>query len=213
MSTIFVFLGILLVSLAVSFLAALQLADFFQATEEFIVVLMALAAFNLTALLIFALAYSVTRRVGALAAIAALLCIAVCAAVAVPSIIDAWNGRETLTDSIFGQNLAVSLEILIPAIVTVMVQWGLTRHRWLRMLGRNELSPWPWVTTAAASLLVLSPPGLAVIAAAVKQAPTDWFRQLWATVTICGAAAVLLAGLIEYYVRKRMLRRRLAAKP
>ena len=36
MSTVFAFVGILLVSLVVGFLATLPLADFFQATEEFI---------------------------------------------------------------------------------------------------------------------------------------------------------------------------------
>ena len=53
MSTVFAFVGILLVSLVVGFLAALPLADFFQATEEFILVIMALVAAVLMSLMIF----------------------------------------------------------------------------------------------------------------------------------------------------------------
>ena len=64
MSTVFAFVGILLVSLVVGFLAALPLADFFQATEEFILVIMALVAAVLMSLMIFGVAYAAARQIG-----------------------------------------------------------------------------------------------------------------------------------------------------
>ena len=199
MSTVFVFFGILLVSLVVSFLAALQLADFFQTADEFIAVMMALAAFNFAALLIFGLAYAGTRGVGGLDAVAVLLCIAAFAEV---------------VDNFTGKNLAVSLELLVPAVIAILVQWGLTRHRWLRMLGREDLSPWPWVTTVIAGLVILNPYGLGVIVSALEQPATDWFRQSWTGIAAAGAGAVLVMGWFEYYIRRWMLsRRRLGARP
>ena len=213
MSTVFVFFGILLVSLVVSFLAALQLADFFQATEEFIAVMMALVAVEFVALLIFAIAYAVVRRVGWLAAVAVFLCIALLALVALPSIMDMRAGRAALADSFSGKNLVVSLELLVPAVIAILVQWGLTRHRWLRMRGLEDLSPWPWVTTVVAGLVILNPLGLSVLASALEQSATDWFRQLWAGVAAASALAVLVVGWIEYYIRRRMRSRRLGARP
>jgi len=213
MSTVFVFFGILLVSLVVSFLAALQLADFFQATEEFIAVMMVLLVFEFVALLIFAVAYAAVRRVGWLAAVAVLLCIALLSLVALPSIMDIRAGRAVLADSFSGKNLAVSLEWLVPAVIAILVQWGLTRHRWLRMRGLDDLSPWPWVTTMVAGLVILNPLGLSVLASALEQSATDWFRQLWAGVAAASAGAVLVVGWIEYYIRGRMRRRRLGVRP
>ena len=213
MSTVFVFFGILLVSLVVSFLAALQLADFFQATEEFIAVMMALVAVEFVALLIFAIAYAAVRRVGWLAAVAVFLCIALLALVALPSIMDMRAGRAALADSFSGKNLVVSLELLVPAVIAILVQWGLTRHRWLRMRGLEDLSPWPWVTTVVAGLVILNPLGLSVLASALEQSATDWFRQLWSGVAAASAVAVLVVAWIEYYIRGWMRRRRLGVRP
>ena len=170
MSTVFAFVGILLVSLVVGSLAALPLADFFQATEEFILVIMALVAAVLMSLMIFGVAYAAARRVGALAAVAALLCLAVLGLVALPSIIDMRAGRAALADSFAGKNLALSLEILVPAAVAILTQWGLVRHRWLRVRGREELSPWPWVTTVIAGLVILNPMGLEIVSAGARPA-------------------------------------------
>ena len=208
MSTVFAFVGILLVSLVVGFLAALPLADFFQATEEFIIVIMALVAAVLMSLMIFGVAYAAARRVGALAAVAALLCLAVLGLVALPSIIDMRAGRAALADSFAGKNLALSLEILVPAAVAILTQWGLVRHRWLRVRGREELSPWPWVTTVIAGLVILNPMGLEIVSAGARQSVTDWLRELWTAITAGGAALLAAMTLIEYYIRRRMLRRR-----
>lgn len=213
MGTVFVFVGILLVSLVVSFLVALQLADFFQATEEFAAVMMALVAFEFVALVIFAVTYTAARRVGALAAVAVLLCIAALALVALPSIIDMRAGRAVLADSFTGKNLAVSLELLVPAVIAVLVQWGLVRHRWLRTRGLEDLSPWPWMTTVVAGLAVLNPLGLSVVASAFEQSATDWFRQTWTAATVAGAITVLVMAWAEYYIRGRMLGRRLGTRP
>jgi len=213
MSTVFVFFGILLVSLVVSFLAALQLADFFQATEEFIAVMMALLAFEFVALLIFAVAYAAVRRVGWLAAVAVLLCITVFALVALPSLMDIKAGRAALADSFSGKSLAVSLELLVPAIIAILVQWGLTRHRWLRMRGLDDLSPWPWVTTVVAGLVILNPAGLSVVVATIRHSPTDWLWGMGATLTAGGVLVLTAMALVEYYIRGRMRSRRLGARP
>jgi hypothetical protein len=208
MSTFVVFFGILLVSLVVSFLAALQLADFFQATEEFAAVAMALVIIAAVSVLALGLVYAAARRVGALAVVALVLCLALLGLVALPTIIDIRAGRAGVADSFRGSNLAVSLEVLVPGIAAILTQWGLAQHRWLRLRGQENLSLWPWITTVIAGLVILSPPGLEIVAGAIRQSVTDWFRQLWTAITLGGTALFAAMALIEYIVRRRMLRRR-----
>ena len=64
MAAVFAFLGMLLISMLVALLAALQLGDFFNASGEFGLVILGVVAFTTFALAVFALAYRVTRRVG-----------------------------------------------------------------------------------------------------------------------------------------------------
>jgi hypothetical protein len=64
-----------------------------------------------------------------------------------------------------------------------------------------------------AGLIVLNPLGLNVMAAAFEQSATDWFRQFWTWIAAAGAVAVLVFGWVEYYIRGRMLSRRLGAGP
>jgi hypothetical protein len=208
MSTFVVFFGILLVSLVVSFLAALQLADFFQATEEFAAVAMALVIIAAVSVLALGLVYAAARRVGALAVVALVLCLALLGLVALPTIIDIRAGRAGVADSFRGSNLAVSLEVLVAGIAAILTQWGLAQHRWLRLRGQENLSLWPWITTVIAGLVILSPPGLEIVAGAIRQSVTDWFRQLWTAITLGGTALFAAMALIEYIVRRRMLRRR-----
>src|SRR5207249_10634637 len=69
MGTVFTFIGILLVSLLVAIMAALQLADFFNATQEIIVVLMLQPIFVVVSLVAFVIAYAAggTRAIAATA--------------------------------------------------------------------------------------------------------------------------------------------------
>ena len=63
MGTVFAFVGIFLVSLLVAVMAALQLADFFNVNQEFILVLvlMLLPVFAVVSLTAFAIAYAAGR--------------------------------------------------------------------------------------------------------------------------------------------------------
>jgi hypothetical protein len=209
MSTAFVFFGTLLVSLFVALLAALQLADFFNANQEFILVLLlpVIAAVSMTA---FAIAYAVgrTRTIAATAIGLAVLALVLAAA---PGLVQSIAGRSTNPYAIGIENLTITLELLIPALLTVLIQWGLVRRRWLRVRGAEDLTRWPWVTTVVAGLVILNPLGLAVVSGALAQSGTDWLRELWTIITAAGVAMLIVLGLIEYYIRGRMLRRRLAS--
>ena len=70
MAAAFAFLGMLLISLVVALLAALQLGDFFGANDEFGLVILGVTGFTVFALLVFALAYAVARRAAVLTFVA-----------------------------------------------------------------------------------------------------------------------------------------------
>ena len=57
MAAVFAFLGMLLISMVVALLAALQLGDFFNASDEFGLVILGVVAFTTVALAVFAIAY------------------------------------------------------------------------------------------------------------------------------------------------------------
>ena len=65
----------LLISMLVALLAALQLGDFFGASGEFGLVILGVVASRVLALLVFALAYRVTRRAGVLTVVALVLAV------------------------------------------------------------------------------------------------------------------------------------------
>ncbi len=71
MSAFLAFLGTFLLSLFVALLAALQLADYFAATEEFALVLMALPVFVTICLLAFIAANALARQPRVFNAVAA----------------------------------------------------------------------------------------------------------------------------------------------
>src|SRR5438477_12176707 len=87
MAAVFAFLGMLLISMLVALLTALQLGDFFNANDEFGLVILGVVAFTTFALAVFALAYRVTRRVGWLTVVAMSLAIIALAPVALPGLI------------------------------------------------------------------------------------------------------------------------------
>jgi hypothetical protein len=211
MAEVLAFLGILLTSLLVGILAALQLADFFRTDEEFILVAMALAIFAVGALALFALVYTRARRSRTLA-ITALDLVLVALVLSSMPILVSWIGEHSTNPFNVGttQNIQITLELLVPAVLIVLVQWGLVRRRWLRGVAEEDLTRWPWITTAVAGLAILNPLGLAIVSAAFRPSVTDWLQPFWTAVT--GAAAVVLIVMvaIECYIRGRMLRRRMA---
>src|SRR5438270_5861823 len=87
MAAVFAFLGILLISILVALLTALQLGDFFNANDEFGLVILGVVAFTSVSLAVFALAYRVTRRAGVLTAVAVILASVALAPAALPGLI------------------------------------------------------------------------------------------------------------------------------
>ncbi len=213
MAAVFAFLGMLLISILVALLAALQLGDFFNAGGEFGLVILGVVAFTSVSLAVFALAYRVTRRVGALTVVAVALGIAALAPLALPGLIQKIADRSNNPYTVGVENTYITLELIIPALSAVLVQWGLVRRRWLRLHGEEELTRWPWVTTAVAGLVILNPIGLAFLGGTLNRSGGDLLWEFVATVTGAGLAALLVMAWIECYIRDRMLNRRLGAPP
>ena len=93
------------------------------------------------------------------------------------------------------------LSCVIPALLAVLVQWGLVRRRWLRAAGEDDLARWPWVTTAVAGLTILNPIGLAVAWSAFNPSPAEMMWALFAAVAAAVAAALVVMAAIECYIR------------
>jgi hypothetical protein len=210
MSAFLAFLGTFLLSLFVALLAALQLADYFAATEEFGLVLIALLVFVTICLLAFVAANIEARQPRVFNAVAAGLALLAFIPLAFPALVNTAADRSTNPFSIAIENTAVALEFIVPALVAVLVQWGLVRRRWLRLRGEDDLSLWPWIATMVGGLAILNPYGLDVIGQAISYRPTNWLRDMVRTIALGGVAALLAMVFLETYIRGRMLRRRLA---
>jgi hypothetical protein len=196
------FLGILLLSLVVALLAALQLGDFFNAGGELGLVILTVAGFTVVIAAVFALTYAVTPRASMLTAAALVLALCTFTPIALPGLVRAITGTE---------NIQITLELIVPALIAVLVQWALVRRRWLRAAGEDDLTRWPWITTVVAGLAILNPFGLTFLQATLQHAPSDATWQFTATVTAGGLAALLVMAWIECYIRDRMLNRRTPA--
>jgi hypothetical protein len=210
MSAFLAFLGTFLLSLFVALLAALQLADYFAATEEFGLVLIALLVFVTICLLAFVAANVWARQPHVFNAVAAGLALLAFIPLAFPALVKTAADRSTNPFSIAIENTAVALEFIVPALVAVLVQWGLVRRRWLRLRGEDDLSLWPWIATMVGGLAILNPYGLDIIGQAISYGPTNWLRDMVRTIALSGVAALLAMVFLETYIRGRMLRRRLA---
>jgi hypothetical protein len=210
MAAVFAFLGMLLLSLVVALLAALQLGDFFRASEEFVLIITVIAIFASAAIAVFAIAYAVAKRIGTINHIALALSLLAVALVALPRLVEEIAERSQNPFTVGRESGFITLELLVPALLIVLVQWGLVRRRWMSMHGGEELSRWPWYATALTLLVTLNPIGLAFLASAVKLSQTDWLRQLTTLVVACGAVVLVVVAAIEFCVRARILRRRLA---
>ena len=211
MSAVFAFLGMLLISILVALLAALQLGDFFLANDEFVLVIAGVVGFTTVSLAAFAIAYALARRHGALTAVALVLALLAFAPVALPGLMQKIADRSTNPYSIGVENTSITIELVVPALLAVLVQWGLVRRRWLRIAGEEELTRWPWVTTGIACLVILNPFGLAFASSTLKHSATEWLWELTASITAGVLAALLVMAWTECYIRDRMLNRRLAA--
>jgi hypothetical protein len=205
------FLGILLLSLVVALLAALQLGDFFNAGGELGLVILTVAGFTIVIAAVFALTYAVTPRASILTAAALVLALCALIPIALPGLIQTIADRSSHPFMVGAENIPIMLELLVPALIAVLVQWALVRRRWLRAAGEDDLTRWPWVTTVVAGLAILNPFGLTFLQETLQHAPTDATWQFTATVTAGGLAALLVMAWIECYIRDRVLNRRMAA--
>lgn len=76
-------------------------------------------------------------------------------------------------------------------------------------------TPWflvPWFTLIVALVAGLSPPGQEIIGAALRYSVTDWMRDLWVAVTVSYVAITIILSLIEWFIRRRIQRRRTIKK-
>jgi hypothetical protein len=213
MAATFAFLGIGLISLVVALLAALQLGDFFSANTEFGLVILGVMGFTVFAMLVFAIAYFVARRAAVLAFVALALAAVALASVALPGLIQAIADHSTNPFTVGVENVAIALELVIPALLAVLVQWGLVRRRWLRAAAEDDFTRWPWIATTVAGLVILNPYGLSFLQASLQHSASDLMWQFTAIVTAAILAALLVMAWIECYIRDRILNRRLAAGP
>jgi hypothetical protein len=213
MGSAFAFLGTLLLSLFVALLAALQLADHFRATDDLVLVLVAIPALTFVILLCFAVTSAAARKARAFNIVAVLLALLAVGLVALPAFIEWRAGRSLRAAALDRSNLKLALELLVPLLLAILVQWGLLRRRWLRARGAEDLSRWPWVATTIGGLVVLNPVGLEFIHSALpalRRSPAEWPQHVPAVAAAGAALALLVMAWIEYYIRGRMLRGRLA---
>ena len=211
MAAVFAFVGMLLISLVTALLAAFQLGDFFGANDEFILVIAGVTAFTIVAMAVFAGAYTVARRPSLFIWVAVALAVLALAPVALPGLVQKIADRSTNPYTVGTENTYIMLEFVVPALIAVLVQWGLVRRRWLQAVGDDDLTRWPWITTAVAALVILSPFGLAFLQGTLKRSGGDFMWEFTATVTGGVLGLLLVMAGIECYIRERMLNRRLAA--
>ena len=207
MAGFFALVGTLSVSLVGGLLAALQLADFFRATDELIIILCANALFAIAAIAVFAATAAQARQASAINAAAGLLALLAGALAFLPRFVRWIADHSTHPFTIGVENIHIMLELLIPMLLIVLVQWGLLRRRWLRAGGEPDLSRWPWITTVVAGLVILNPLGLAVVSSAVQRSPTDFMWPLMAQAAAATALLLVVMAAIECYIRGRILRR------
>jgi hypothetical protein len=207
MAGFFTLLGALLLSLVVGLLAGLQLADFFYATDELVIILCANAVFGTVAIAVLAATAARARQASAINAAAGLLALLAGALAFLPRFVQ-WIADHSIHPFTIGvENIHITLELLIPMLLTVLVQWGLVRQRWLRVGGERDLTRWPWVTTVVAGLLILNPLGLAVVSSALQRSPTDFMWPLMAEASAAAALLLVVMAAVECYIRGRILRR------
>ena len=104
------FLGTFLLTLFVALLAALQLADHFRATEKFIAVMLAIAAYTFASVVLLGITYSAARTRGAITAMAWLLAVGACILVAVPDGLELYRGRRLEDFTIERKEVEVALQ-------------------------------------------------------------------------------------------------------
>ena len=213
MAAFFAFSGMLLLSMVVALLAVLQLGDFFGANDEFALIIAGVMGFSVLALAVFAIAFAKARRGVVITWIALLLAVLALAPVALPGLVQKIADRSNNPFTVGVENTYITIELVVPALMAVLVQWGLVRRRWLRAAGADEMTHWPWVTTGVAGLVILNPIGLAFLGSTLNHGASDFLWEFVASVTAAVLGTLLVVAWIECYIRDRILNRRIAAAP
>lgn len=151
-------------------------------------------------------------KAGALGIVALALAAAACAIALLPGLVGEIASRSTNPPVVLrSHDRLVATAFLLPVLIAIVIQWGAVRRGWLRARGDDPATTWPWITFIVACVLGLSPIGLAIFGAAIAQSSTDWFRGLWLTVALVTTTVLLLAGLAEWFIRRRKLKARAAS--
>jgi hypothetical protein len=207
MAGVFAFIGMLSISLLVALLATLQLGDYFFANNEFGLVILGVMAFTAVSLAAFWMASSRITRPSHLAYVALGLALLALYPIALPGLVKAIASHSTNPWSVGTEETYITIELVIPSLLAVLVQWGLVRRRWLRANGEPDATRWPWIATATAALIILNPIGLSFVGSTLKHAAGDFMWPLTAMVTGSGIALLVVMAAIECYIRDRNLRR------
>jgi hypothetical protein len=207
MATAFAFLGILLTSLLVAELAALSLGDFFGADDEFLAVIAVVAAFTTFSLIVFAGVYAWGRSAPALCRAALALALLAVVLVTLAGMVPWLASQSTNPFAAGEESIGIALQLFVPALLAVLIQWSLARRRLLRSAGEEDLTRWPWITTAVACLVLLNPFGLTFVQASLNRSSADSMWPYVASVTAGTLCALVVMATIECYIRGRMLRR------
>lgn len=214
MRTIFVFTGAYILSLFVALAIGVQLAIYFRSQDEFIAVLMALIIFSLLAIIVFALTYRLANGARTFGYMALALGVAAIVIEELPALAEAFATRSTNPYMVgSAQDLAIAIEMLVPAFAMLLIQWRLLRRHWLAARGLEHRAPWPWITIVAATLLLCNPVAFDIMSSAIRQAPDDMLASFWLKVTIAVAALLISGGMMEWNTRRRRLARHAAAQP
>jgi hypothetical protein len=208
MAAALAFLGMWLLSLVIAELAALQLGDFFGAGVELSLVIAATTAYATLSFIVLGIGYGLAKRASQIDAVAFVLAI-------IAVVLALWpGGMEPIAapsgnPSVVSEPTFVALELLVPALLAILIQWGLVRQRWLRVADQEDISRWPWLSSMASCLLALNPLGLAFIWSALHAAATDWLKDFSIALVLGTACALVVVGAIECYIRWRIQLRRL----
>lgn len=207
MAAAFAFLGMLLVSLLVGVLVALQLGDFFITGGEFSYVISVLVVLVTISMGVLVAVDAKAKSASTLCLAAWMVAAAEVALIAVPGSVQWIANHSTNPYTINTEQTAYRLEMALPAVLAVLTQWGLLRRLRLRTAREDDLARWPWIATVVAGLAIFNPPGLAVIWTALFQRG-EMMWSLFATVAGVLAAVLVVIAVIECYIRGRIRRRR-----
>jgi hypothetical protein len=213
MRSILVFPGVYILSLVATYVAGMQVAEYFFLQEEFSVVMFALVLFSFVAIAVFAVVYVVQPNVKWLGYGAIGLALVAFGVEQLPALADAVARRSTnpyLVGS--AQDRAIAASLLLPAFVMLLIQWPLLRRRWLVARRLEHRMLWPWFTITLACLLAFNQSGLDLIGSVLRQSPTDWLVGLWKLILAIACGALLVLALIEWCLRRRWLARRAATQ-